>query len=212
MAISKDKKNELMKQYIQDLSEANNVVVLKQEKVSVNKANRLRKDIKSANGRYNVIRKRLFMKALKESGCDDVDLDKLEGSVVVLYDNDSWEQYNPLKAVNKSIKFFKKEDKWVSLTFLGGWFQKKRQSADYVSELANLPTKEELISKLLYLFKYPLQSFACVVDQVSKKLDSWVAQEVAEPAKVETVVENIVEEKVEWQVEEVKTEDESPVS
>jgi len=89
MAISKDKKNELMKQYIQDLSEANNVVVLKQEKVSVNKANRLRKDINSANGRYNVIRKRLFIKALKEAGCENVDLDKLEGSVVVLYDNDS---------------------------------------------------------------------------------------------------------------------------
>lgn len=78
MAISKDKKNELMKQYIQDLSSASNIVVLKQEKVSVNNANKLRKDIRSANGRYNVIRKRLFLKALKETGCDDIALEKLE--------------------------------------------------------------------------------------------------------------------------------------
>ncbi len=212
MAISKDKKNELMQQYIQDLSSSNSVVVLKQEKVSVNNANRLRKDIKSANGRYNVIRKRLFVKALKEAWCDDVELDKLEGSVVVLYDNDLSEQYNPLKAVNKNLKLFKKQDKWVSLTFLGGWFGKKRQSAEYVSELANLPSKEELLSKLLYLFKYPLQSFACALDQVSKKLDSWLTQEVLEPTKVESIVEEkVVEEKVEWQVEEVKV-DESPVS
>lgn len=211
MAISKDKKNELMKQYIQDLSSASNIVVLKQEKVSVNNANKLRKDIRSANGRYNVIRKRLFLKALKETGCDDITLEKLEWSVVVLYDN-SWEQCDSLKAVNKNLKLFKKEDKWTSLTFLWGWFDKKRQSAEYVGELASLPSKEELISKLLYLLKYPLQSLACVVDQVSKKLDSWVTQEVAESTKVEAVVESVVEENAEWQVEEVKTEDESPVS
>lgn len=207
MAISKDQKKELMKQYIQDLSEANNVVVLKQEKVSVNNANKLRKDISSANGRYNVIRKRLFIKALKEAGCEDVELEKLEGSVVVLYDHDSWEQFNPLKAVNKNIKLFKKEDKWTSLTFLWGWFGKKRQSAEYVGELANLPSKEELISKFLYLLKYPLQSFACVIDQVAKKWDSVPVESKATEAVVE---ESVAEEKVESQ-EEVKV-DETPVS
>jgi ribosomal protein L10 len=67
MAISKDQKKQLMQQYIEDLSSANNVVVMKQDKVSVNNATRLRKDIASANGRYNVIRKRIFIKALKEA-------------------------------------------------------------------------------------------------------------------------------------------------
>lgn len=202
MAISKDQKKQLMQQYIEDLSSANNVVVMKQDKVSVNNATRLRKDIASANGRYNVIRKRIFIKALKEAGCDEVELEKLEGSVVVLYDAESSEQYNPLKAVNKSIKLFKKEDKWTSLTFLWGWFGKKWQSAEYVSELANLPSKEELISKLLYLLKYPLQSFACVIDQVAKKWTSEVPAVEVEAPKAEVVVES-----VETAVEEPKAEE-----
>lgn len=202
MAISKDQKKQLMQQYIEDLSSANNVVVMKQDKVSVNNATRLRKDIASANGRYNVIRKRIFIKALKEAGCDEVELEKLEGSVVVLYDAESSEQYNPLKAVNKSIKLFKKEDKWTSLTFLWGWFGKKWQSAEYVSELANLPSKEELISKLLYLLKYPLQSFACVIDQVAKKWTSEVPAVEVEAPKTEVVVES-----VETTVEEPKAEE-----
>lgn len=202
MAISKDQKKQLMQQYIEDLSSANNVVVMKQDKVSVNNATRLRKDIASANGRYNVIRKRIFIKALKEAGCDEVELEKLEGSVVALYDAESSEQYNPLKAVNKSIKLFKKEDKWTSLTFLWGWFDKKWQSAEYVSELANLPSKEELISKLLYLLKYPLQSFACVIDQVAKKWTSEVPAVEVEAPKAEVVVES-----VETTVEEPKAEE-----
>jgi len=55
-----------------------------------------------------------------------------------------------------------------------------------VNELANVPTKEELLSKLCYLFNYPLQSFACVVSEVAKKNDGAV-EEVKVEAKVEEV-------------------------
>ena len=37
------------------------------------------------------------------------------------------------------------------------------------SEMANLPTKEELISKLLRLMKYPVQATANVLDQIAKQ-------------------------------------------
>jgi ribosomal protein L10 len=38
-----------------------------------------------------------------------------------------------------------------------------------MTEVANLPSKEELIGKMLFLLKYPAQSFASVVDQIAKK-------------------------------------------
>ena len=41
-----------------------------------------------------------------------------------------------------------------------------------MTELANVPAKEELLSKLAYLFNYPLQSFACVVNEVAKKQET----------------------------------------
>jgi ribosomal protein L10 len=35
--------------------------------------------------------------------------------------------------------------------------------------LASLPSKEELLSKFLYLLKYPIQSFAATLKQVADK-------------------------------------------
>jgi hypothetical protein len=37
--------------------------------------------------------------------------------------------------------------------------------------LANVPSKEELISKLMFLLKYPMQSLASVADQIAKKVE-----------------------------------------
>ena len=85
------------------------------------------------------------------------------------------------------------------MTFVGGWFGKKRESAEYVNELANVPSKDELLSKLAYLFNYPLTSFACVISEIAKKLGGGKVEE----AKVEV--------KAEAPVAEVKTE-EAPVA
>lgn len=51
--------------------------------------------------------------------------------------------------------------------------------------MANVPTKEELYAKLCYLFNYPLQSFACVLNEIAKK-DGGVQEEVK---KVEVTTE-----------------------
>jgi len=80
-----------------------------------------------------------------------------------------------------------------------------------VSELANVPTKEELLSKLCYLFNYPLQSFACVLSEIAKKNGGDVVEEVKAEVKVEEakIEETKVEEtKVEEApVEEVRAEE-----
>jgi hypothetical protein len=90
------------------------------------------------------------------------------------------------------------------MTFLWGRFGKKRESAEYVSDLANIPSKEELLSKLAYLFNYPLTSFACVLSEIAKKLGGGQP----EPAAVETQhVASVPEEKK----EEVEAKVEAPV-
>jgi large subunit ribosomal protein L10 len=184
MAITKDKKKQLIKQYVEDLKSSNNTVIVQQKSIPVRAANQLRKDMVGTDGKFNVIRKRLFLRAAKDAGLDDVDLSNLEWSVIALYAK--WDEFAPLKVVNKYLKEFKKADKWSEFSFMGWWFGKMRQNADYVNELANIPTKEELISKLLYLFNYPLQSFACVLSEIAKKQEAWSAKpEVKIEAKPE---------------------------
>ena len=52
---------------------------------------------------------------------------------------------------------------------MGGWYGNAWKDAAYVSELANIPSKEELVGKFLYLLKYPIQATAGVLDQIAKK-------------------------------------------
>jgi len=169
MTITKEKKKQLLAQYTQDLSSANNAVIVQQKGVSVPVANTIRIELKAADGKMNIIKKRIFLRALKDAGLEDVKVDVLEGPVFALYAHEN--EFGPLKVINKYLKEFKKNNKGSEFSFIGGWFEKKWQGGEYVNELANVPTKEELLSKLCYLFNYPLQSFACVLSEIAKKTD-----------------------------------------
>ena len=55
------------------------------------------------------------------------------------------------------------------LNILGGIFDGKFVGSAFMMELATLPTKEVLLSKLAFLFKSPMQRLAIAVNEVAKK-------------------------------------------
>jgi ribosomal protein L10 len=186
MAITRQKKEELIKDYIKDIQNCDNLVIVQQSWVNVPDATKIRKSMFWMWWKFNVIRKRLFLRALKEAWYEEIKLEDLDWSVVALYA--TWDQYWPLKVVNKFLKEYKKDKKQSSFSFLWWWFDKKWYNGEYIDDLANMPTKEELISKLAYIFNYPLQWFAGVLDQISKKIwDAWSSNSSVE--SVETKVE-----------------------
>ncbi len=85
MAITKKQKSELIQQYTKDLSSATTVIIVKQHAIPVNIANQIRMDIKATDAKMNVLRKRLFLKCLKDAGLEEVKVENLEGSVCALY-------------------------------------------------------------------------------------------------------------------------------
>ncbi len=201
MAITKQQKQQLIDTYIQDLKDAKTTVIVKQSGIAVSTATRVRKEVSTKAGKLNVVRKRLFLRALKEAGLEEVGLEKLDGSIFALHSQE--DEFGPLKVVNKFLKEFAQDSKKTAeFTFLGGWFEKKWQSGEYVNELANVPSKEELYSKLCYLFNYPLQSFACVLSEIAKKNGV-----VEEPKKEEKKVEAVAVEAVAVEGGDVKAEE-----
>lgn len=44
-----------------------------------------------------------------------------------------------------------------------------RKDAKYVTTLATLPSKEELLAKFLFLLKYPIQSFTIALDKIRQQ-------------------------------------------
>lgn len=214
MTITKAKKDQLLVKYRTDLSGAANAVIVKQTGIAVTVANKIRMELKTADGEMNIIKKRIFLRALKDAGLEEVNVDTLEGSVFALYSHEN--EFGPLKVINKYLKEFKKENKGAEFSFIGWWFEKKWQNGEYVNELANVPTKEELLSKLCYLFNYPLQSFACVLSEIAKKNggDIVVEEVKAESKEEEPKIEEVKTEEIkveETPVEEVKAE-ETPVT
>lgn len=189
MAITRQKKEELIKNYVNDLQNSDNLVIVQQSWIVVTDATKIRRSVMNIWWKFNVIRKRLFLMALKEAWYEEIKVEDLDWSVVALYARG--DQYWPLKVINNFLKEYKKEAKKSSFSFLGGWFDKKWYNADYVNDLANMPTKEELIWKLAYLFNYPLQWFTMVLDQIAKKVESEKDQVEKVEAKVEEVKEDV---------------------
>lgn len=169
MAISKDKKKELVQGYESDLSSAVNVVILKQSGIPVNESNGLRIELAPLGGKLNVIRKRLFLRSLEKAGYQAVEHSDLDGAVVALYATS--DEFAPLKEIQKYIKALKKADKKYGFEYVGGWFDKEWKDAAYVQALANLPSKEELVGKFLFLLKHPVQKLVGTLDAVKNKLE-----------------------------------------
>ncbi|HMT00741.1 MAG TPA: 50S ribosomal protein L10 [Candidatus Absconditabacterales bacterium] len=167
MAITKAKKVDLIANYKDDLNASKNVVILKQFGIPVNTMNAIRKEVKATGSKITVVRKKLLHKTVSQTDLQEVELPELDGSVVAIFNKEN--EYAALKIIAKHLKAFKKADAPYKFEYVGGWFEKSRKNGEFVKELADLPTKEELIGKLLYMLKYPVQALTSTLDQVSKK-------------------------------------------
>lgn len=167
MALTKQQKAGLIDQYAESLSSGKAIVLVEQSQLPVRDVVVFKKELAQTNATSRVVKKRLLVQTAVKNGFEEVDLGTLKGSLVAL-SVDS-EDFAPLKTIVKMNKMFKKEGKNSSYSFLWGWYGKTWKDAKYVSELANIPSKEELIGKFLYLLKYPIQSTVAVLDQIAKK-------------------------------------------
>lgn len=167
MALTKQQKQDLIKQYAEMLESGKDVVLVEQKGLPVDAVVSFKKELAATSAQSRVVKKRLLLQTAEKNGKDAVDLGILNGSLVALSLEN--EDFAPLKAVVKMNKMFKKAGQKYEYSFLGGWYGSAWKDAAYVSELANIPSKEELVGKFLYLLKYPIQATAGVLDQIAKK-------------------------------------------
>ncbi len=167
MALTKQKKSELIKQYADMLSGDKALVLVEQSGLPVSAVVSFKKELAQTTGTSRITKKRLLLQTAEKNGFDPVDLGVLKWSLVAI--SVDQEDFVPLKAVLKMNKLFKRSGKTYEYSFLGWWYGKSWKDAEYVSTLAKIPSKEELISKLLYLLKYPIQSTAAVLNEIAKK-------------------------------------------
>lgn len=170
MALTKKQKQVLIDEYTSIITSGKDIVLIEQQWLPVGKVVEFKKELAATAGVSRIVKKRLILQTAEKNGKEAVDVGTLNGSLLALVmDN---EDFAPLKSIVKMNKSFKKLGAKYGYSFLGGWYGDVWKDAAQVSELANIPSKEELVGKFLYLLKYPMQATAGVLDQIAKKKES----------------------------------------
>ncbi len=159
MALQKSKKEEIVKEIEALAKNAGSLVFVNFHGMKVSDETSLRSNLRAQGVGYKVSRKTLLARALKDKA--EGEMPSLGGEVAVAYAKDQ-------TSAAREIYNFEKSHKGI-LSILGGIFDGKFVGATFMNEIASLPSKEVLLSKLAFLFKSPVQRLAIAMNEVAKK-------------------------------------------
>ena len=122
--------------------------------VNVSEMQKLRRNLREAEIEYKVAKKTLINLALKKVK-QDVDISNVEGSLGLAF------SYSDSVSPAKIIFKFAKEHK--NLKILGGIIENRFLTFKEVEALSMIPSREELLVKLLYSIKGPIAGLVNVL-------------------------------------------------
>ncbi len=155
--------------------------------LSVAQLQQLKRALRQSEGEYVVAKKTLVDKTLHDLNYDGVDVFGMDGSMgLVLAHGDAF-------AVAKQLYQFAKAN--PALKLFVAWMDGHALSHEELIDMATLPSRDELLARLLGMLKYPLSSLAVVLNQVAKQKGESAPAPVVEAAPVveETAPEPAVE-------------------
>ena len=155
MAKTKQQKEEVVKSIEEKLGKTKAVVFTNFDGLNVEETNELRNILRENKIDYTVAKRTLLKLAFKKAGLKDVDIDQLTGGLGIAFGYD--DEVLPAKTLSLFAK------KHPALKLVGGIFEKKFIDKLKVKELANLPSKDELLAKIVWLFNYPASGFVNVL-------------------------------------------------
>jgi large subunit ribosomal protein L10 len=169
MALTRAKKAEKVTELAKELEGSTSAIVGTFAKLTVAQDYNLRKVVREAGGRYRVLKNKLAARAAKGTQVEAA-LQALKGVSSVAYTSG-----DPV-ALTKAISTWVTEN--AEFTFKLGIVDGKVISIDEIKQLATMPGKEELFSKLLFLINAPAQRLATVIAATGRDLAVVVNQAV----------------------------------
>ena len=158
--LQKSKKEEIIKDLEGAIKGSESLVFVNFHGLKVKDETILRRELRKEGVGYKVSRKTLLARALK--GKAEGEVPELGGEVAIAYSKD--EIASPREIYN-----FQKSHKGVILNILGGIFEGKFVGKEMMMELAMIPSREVLLSKLAFLLQSPMQRLAIALNQISLK-------------------------------------------
>lgn len=148
--LSKSKKEEIVKELSEKFQKQKSAIFADFRGIGVNKLMLLRREMKKLGAEFRVAKKTFLRIALKSIGVE-YDPKELDGEIGVIFGYE--DQVAPAKA---AVKFGKENETFKVLKgLLGG----KLLDSKEVLALAKLPSREQLLAKLVWVLNSPVQGF-----------------------------------------------------
>ncbi len=164
MAVSREKKKEILEKLKGALSSASSVVFVNFHGLSAADTVALRKQLREEGVRYTVAKKTLVKKALETTSVSG-ELPTLEGEVALAYGSD-----DPLAALREAWKFATKHKE--SFALVGGIFEGIYCTQEKMITLASIPSRELLYGKLVYMVNWPISGLVTALDAIARSKES----------------------------------------
>ncbi len=158
------KKQAVVAELKEQMTSAKGVVVTSYRGLTVAQDTQLRRELREAGVTYHVVKNTMMRIAAKEAGLDGL-ADHLEGTTAMAFSDDA---VAPAKVICNFIKKNKLENTEV-LTIKVGIVEGKVIDEKEVKALASLPSREELIAKLLGSMNAPIANTVGVLQGVIRK-------------------------------------------
>ncbi|OQB23395.1 MAG: 50S ribosomal protein L10 [Firmicutes bacterium ADurb.Bin182] len=143
------------------IQKSQSVVLFDYRGLTVEEVTNLRAEMRKANVEYVVLKNAIVERAAQNAGIDDRIMSMLKGPSAFAFGYD--EAVAPAKILKEFIKRTKKCE------IKGGIVDGKVFSPDQVNSLADLPSRETLIARLLGSMMSPISGLAIVLNQIAKQ-------------------------------------------
>ncbi len=204
---TRERKQEDLSALTEQFKNSKSAMVLSFSGLTVDKDQEFRNELRETGAKYSVVKNTLARLAVKDTNFE-VATEHFKGVTSVAWTDE--EPVNLSKVVAKYIKEFKD-----IIEFKTGVVEGKVVGFEEVKAIASLPSKDELIAKLLYLLNAPAQrlatvlnavprDLAIVVKQVSERSDGPAAEAKSETPPQEAVAKS---EEVPAETEDVKADE-----
>ncbi len=145
----------------QSMGGATNAFLIDFTGITVPQVTELRRQVRETKSGYVVVKNTLALIALKDSPLIEL-RDKFAGPTAIAFNST-----DPV-GLAKALKKFAKDVPAVQ--FKGAMLEGKVVPANQIDAIAELPTREQLLSRLLYALQSPMRNLAVVLNANMKNL------------------------------------------
>jgi large subunit ribosomal protein L10 len=168
---NRDDKKKDFDELRKDLEAANNVFVTGFEKMTVDQDYNLRKTVRGVGAKYRVVKNNIAEIASEGMAAAEI-LKGLKGMTSLAYTST-----DPV-ALAKALTAYAKAN--PAFTFKAGLVEGRVIDIKAITDLANMPPKEAIYAKLLYLMNAPAQRLVTAMNAVGRNLAVVIDQGVKE--------------------------------